>query len=167
MVEGEGEHAVEFVERLLAPGNERVEQDFRVAGTPQSDSERLELRPQPAEVVDLAVEDQAVACFRMEHRLMAGGREVEDREPAKPKPDGACRRPGRMQPGSDRKLLVARVIGSAVDHRAHHRTHRWLHQPRIGSDGPGDSAHLRAPDAPLWESNELDIQSVPSRRADS
>ena len=79
---GEGEHAAQPAHRVRPVQAKRAQHDGRVAGG----LERLPLGhqapPQVAEVVDLAVEDHDVPGHRVDHGLGAGGREVEDGEPA-------------------------------------------------------------------------------------
>ena len=92
MIKGEGEHAVELVEGLLAPCRQRLEQHLGVARALKSAALRLQPLLEFAEVVDLPVEHQTIARAGMDHRLVAGGRKVEDRQPTEPQADDAVGR---------------------------------------------------------------------------
>ena len=76
VVEGEGVHAVETVERRRTPLPPGGEQDLGVAGGRESVASGLELLPQFHEVVDLAVVGERQA--RAGQRLSVGLRAVED-----------------------------------------------------------------------------------------
>ena len=72
LVKRKRKHPLELLDRRLAPGGEGLQQHFRVARAAELSAKPLELAPQAAEVVDLAVEDQPVAGGGVDHRLMPG-----------------------------------------------------------------------------------------------
>ncbi len=80
--DGQREHPVEALERLFAPGGERVEHDLGVAGRAEREAERLELSAQLLEVVDLAVVVEHVAAVGRDHRLAGRRARVEHGQPA-------------------------------------------------------------------------------------
>ena len=63
---GEREHAVEVVQRLGTPMGVRCEQHLRVAGRPELVAERLQLRLQLQEVVDLSVVGDPQPAVRLD-----------------------------------------------------------------------------------------------------
>jgi hypothetical protein len=139
VIKGKGIHAVDLLDGMLAPRGQRPQQDLRVARAPKHHAGTLQLRPQRAKVVDLTVEDQAVARLLVEHRLVPGRREIEDRQP----PEAEARnRPGVAV--AKRQFLVALVIRPAMNHRLHHGPHGRLHLPTITADDPADSTHRTA-----------------------
>src|SRR5437773_1539539 len=70
-----------------------AQDDFGVTPRPESVALRLELRPEAAEVVDLAVEDDHERSRRVGHRLRSRA-EVDDRESRHPEGDPAVASPG-------------------------------------------------------------------------
>jgi hypothetical protein len=78
--ERDREHPVQALERPLPPLREGAQHDLGVGARAEAVAGRLQLGAQLAEVVDLAVvgEDQAPVLGR--HGLLAGGRQVDDRE---------------------------------------------------------------------------------------
>ncbi len=136
MIEGEGIHALQFPDRLLAPHRQRLQQHFRIAGTVKPRAVGLKFRPQLPEVVNFSVEDDAVAGSFVEHRLVAGRRKVEDRKPTKTE----CGDRSRVV-AAERKFLIAFVIGPAMDHGPHHGPRRRLHLPTIAADDSANPAH--------------------------
>lgn len=92
--------------------------------------------PDRLKVVDLPVEHQAVARRLVQHRLMTQRREVHDRQPAESEPHH-----GTGVGVSDRELLVALVVGPAMDHRTHHASNRWLDRHRSKTEDARDAAH--------------------------
>ena len=100
----------------------------------------MSLRPQAVaqidEVVDLAVEDDRVPRMTIDHRLVAQGRKVEDRQAAKAQADHrACR------VTTERKTLESIVVGPTVDHRPHHATHGRLDDASVTAQKARDTAH--------------------------
>ena len=65
---------------------QRLQDDLGVAAGAKGDAHPLQLVPQLAEVIDLAVEDESVAAVRGQHRLVAGGRQIEDGQAAESQP---------------------------------------------------------------------------------
>jgi hypothetical protein len=110
----------------------------------------LERAPQLLEVVDLAVEDDGVAAARGRHRLMAGRRQVDDRQPLEaeahaavdedPFVVGAAVVHGRGHP--PQQLLVRRAAVPVVDARyATHGLDRFALARIPGSRGETFSSH--------------------------
>ena len=86
------------------------------------------------EVVDLAVEDQAGAGVGVDHRLVGGGREVEDRQPAMGEQAAPAAVVGRGGPGP-------LAVGPAVAHRRGHPGQGLAVAIVDPADDPGDAAH--------------------------
>lgn len=127
----EREHAVEARHARRAPLLIRVEDDLGIAPGDELVAARAQLLAQLPEVVDLAVEGHPVAARRVRHRLVARGREVDDREPpvAERRPRAAGVRVGDVD---------ALVVGSAVlDAREHRRDVLAIRD----ADRSADSAH--------------------------
>ena len=78
----EREHAVEALDTARAPGVIGLDDDLGVAFGEEAIALRFERAPQVAEIVDAAVEHDGEAERRIEHRLLAGRREIEDAQPA-------------------------------------------------------------------------------------
>jgi hypothetical protein len=78
----EAPHPVHARQHVLAPGRPRGEDHLGVAAGAKRRAPGLQLLAQLDEVVNLAVEDEPVAPARIAHGLVAGGRKVEDRQPA-------------------------------------------------------------------------------------
>ena len=76
-------HAVETAEAVGPPLRIRVEHHLGVAGRVEGVSRNLQLDPELAKVVDLAVVDDLQLAVIHRHRL-AAVREVDDAEPAEP-----------------------------------------------------------------------------------
>jgi hypothetical protein len=114
------EHALEPVEDGRAPLLEAVNDDFRVGVVrPEPVSEGGQLHPEFLVVVDLAVEDDRDRPVLVEHGLVGGGREVDDREPPEAEADAPVgRRPEAL------------AIRAAMDHRVPHaRQEPGIHLP--------------------------------------
>ena len=131
--EGEEAAPLPIVEGLLAQAVAREEQgppravpEGERAVRPESPTARLELRPELAEVVDLAVEHEPEALVGVAHRLPPRD-EVDDREPRH-----AERHAGL---GVD-----AHVVGPAMAEQVEHR--RQEVRRRL-ADETGDAAHQR------------------------
>src|SRR6185295_5757719 len=76
----EGKHAVEAMHEVRAPRGVAAQDHFRVGAGAEALPEGLEFPAQRAEVVELAVVDDAVAAVLGGHRLAAGAK-VDDRKP--------------------------------------------------------------------------------------
>lgn len=113
VIEGQRKHPVDLVERLLPPCGERRQKHLGIAAAAEGPARGGEPVAECAEVVNLAIEDEHVACGGIHDRLMAGGRAVEDRQPPEAEP-----RPHALTIVADRQLLVALVVRSAMHHRA-------------------------------------------------
>ena len=136
VVKRERIHALDFLKRLLAPAAECVQQNFRVAMTSEQHALALECRTDAPEVVNLAIEDQAVAGRNVVHRLMAGLREIKDGEPTKPK---ASVWPGRLL--TKFQKFEPRIVRSAVGHHLHHAANRRRYGRLVLADDPADATH--------------------------
>ena len=102
-----GEHAAQAVERVRAPAVVGAHHDLGVAVGPEAAA--ADLRAQLGVVVDLAVVGEP-AVRVVAHRLVPGGRGIDDREPAVTEPDVAA----LVRPD-------ARVVGPAMGDQAAHR----------------------------------------------
>ena len=80
VVEREGEHAIEPLEAVLAPLPPRGEQHLGIATGGERVPERLQLRTQRPEVVDLAVEHDGQLAGGVQHRLVSGRAQVDHRQ---------------------------------------------------------------------------------------
>src|SRR5207244_3589814 len=76
----EAPHAVHLRKHVLAPRGPRREDHLGVAAGPERPTQSLQLLAQLEVVVNLAVEDEPVPPARVAHRLVAGRREIEDRQ---------------------------------------------------------------------------------------
>ena len=104
-----GEHARQPGQRRGAPLGEGGEQNLGITLGMEGPAQPLQLGAELAVVVELPVVDQRPAGRRRCHRLVAGGGEIEDREPPVAEPDaGRC--PGSVRLGG----RLARVVGTAV-----------------------------------------------------
>ncbi len=134
--QGEGEHPGRALERAAdAPGLEGREQRLRVRMAPPivGLAGRAELLAQLRMIVDFAVEDDHVAATGRAHRLVAGGRQVEDREPVE----------GERRPAfgvGPRIRLVGAAVAQAVVHARQDRADVRGARP-VPAHEPGDSAH--------------------------
>ncbi len=153
---GDGEHAAQPREGLLAPSDERPQHHLDVAARPELDAFRLQLAAQRLEVVELAVEDHHDATRLVDHRLRARLGEVEDGEALKAERDasrgveqlafvvGAAMR-DRPAHGGER-VGVDRATGSErpTDDAAHDSSSRPMMPDADGSAGYGESAARRS-----------------------
>src|SRR5207247_1626349 len=104
--DGEGEHPAQALGERVAPLLVPVDQDFGVAAGAEDVAPGDQLLAQPEVVVDLAVEGDGDGAVLVLHRLRAGLREVDDREPPVPtaaggaaaSPGGTRRRPSGRWP---------------------------------------------------------------------
>ena len=151
VVEGHGEHAVQPGEHVVSPLPVRGEDHFGIAAGAEGVSQRFELRAEVEEVVDLAVEGDAELARGIEHRLMSGRREVDDRQAAVSKPDATVGGPPE-----------SRVIRTAMGHGVAHRLQRQRLGDRRSGEDSDDSAHDAAPQLrsrtcrgpnPFWSSS--------------
>ena len=81
IVDGEREHPLQAPDGVGSPLFVGVNDRLGVRGGPEAMAARLELLPELAVVVDLAVEDDPDAAVLVLHRLMAAGA-VDDGQPA-------------------------------------------------------------------------------------
>ena len=82
--DGEGEHPAQALGERVAPLLVTVDQDFGVAAGAEDVAPGDQLLAQPEVVVDLAVEGDGDGAVLVLHRLRAGLREVDDRQPPVP-----------------------------------------------------------------------------------
>src|SRR5690606_22927519 len=87
------EHAVDPIDEALAPLEIGIEDDLGVRFGPKCPAEPLELAPDAAPAVNLAVEDEP-APVRPEHRLPGRVAEIDDRQALETDLD----RPVELQP---------------------------------------------------------------------
>src|SRR6185295_2665407 len=125
--EREGEHAPKLGKAVHAVSLVGPQQYLRIGSGVKAGPAPLELGPQLAVVVDLAIEDERQRVVVAEHRLIAGG-EVDDGETAMPETD---------RPLDEETVSVRSSMGQDVRHRTH--------QSRIGGSAicpeqAGDSA---------------------------
>ena len=81
LVDGEGEHAVEALRRVVPPGVPGLEDHFGVARGEEPVALGLELGAQLLVVIDAAVEHERQAELGIDHRLLAALGQVDDLEP--------------------------------------------------------------------------------------
>src|SRR5207302_10316938 len=84
--EGEGEHAGEAADQALPPLMPALEEYLGVAGGEEAVPGTLEFPAQLPVVVDATVVHDGEAKLRVDHRLVAPAREVDDRQ--SPVPEG-------------------------------------------------------------------------------
>ncbi len=107
------EHAHRSFERRgQPPGFDRCEQHLGIGMAAKRGAAAfvLQLAPQLAMIVNLAIEDDGQPAAGRVHGLLPGRRKIDDRQPAK----GQAETLGRIGPD-------AFVVRSAVDQRAGHR----------------------------------------------
>ena len=129
--DGKREHSIDALEQLFpAPSPVAVQQRFGI-GLREERKIRLQLLAQLEVVIDLAVEDQDRVAVLADHGLMAGGRKIDDGEPAE----------------SERGVVVginAPIVRAAVAHQIRGAHHALGHLRRVRSDGSKNSAHIIA-----------------------
>jgi hypothetical protein len=87
LVEGEGEHAIDFFERGARPvALEQAKQDLGVRSIDEIDALIRELHGQSRKVIDLSVEDERVPSGGVDTRLMTAV-EIDDCKPVVPECD--------------------------------------------------------------------------------
>jgi hypothetical protein len=84
----EREHAAQVVDERRALFLVHVEQHLAVRVAPHAVAAGLELGPALDHVVDLAVVREHQRAVLVRHRVVAGGRQVDDRKPPLREPDG-------------------------------------------------------------------------------
>ena len=82
IVDREGEDAAQMLDQPLATLLVEMDEDLGVAAGTEQVAARREQRPQHAMVVDLAVEDDPDVARLIRERLGAGGRQIDQRQPA-------------------------------------------------------------------------------------
>ena len=134
----EGEHAAQPTHCAWTVQAKRAQHDGRVAGGPELLPLGLQAPPQVLEVVDLAVEGDNVPGHRIDHRLIAGRREVENCQAAKPQhcPPAAFVRRGEPH---------CAAVRAAVDHRPVHALEGCTIGLVQSSDDPCNAAHQSCP----------------------
>ena len=140
LVKRQSKHALKFFECRLAPRGESVKQHLRIARAAKHAAFCLQIGSQCAEVINLTVEDQAVARGWMKHRLMAGRGGILNGKAAKAK---SGHRPAAVI--LQRQLLIAQVVGAAMHHRVHHGTNRLPYKARTLPDDSAYATHVNAP----------------------
>ncbi len=109
--DGEGEHAVELGQHILAPGVISLEQDFGVTTGIKAITLGFQLGTQFRIVVDGAVEHHGQTQFRLDHGLARSFRQIHDLQPAMAQGD----RPLAVEaPGIGSALFEA--VGNALHH---------------------------------------------------
>ena len=132
----EGEHADQALDRRAhAPSGEALHQHLGVGVAPEDVTLLLQLGAQLAGVIDLAVIGEDEAARRRQHRLGAGGAQIDDRQPRMAQRDAGL----RVHPH-------AAGIRTAMVQRARHaggeRAQRVVARPPFGIEKPRNSAHL-------------------------
>ena len=100
-------------------------------GAAEAVAARLQFAPQLAEIVDLAVVGDDVAAVGRMHRLRAGLRQVDDRQPAMAEPDAGF----RVAPAVG---AVGAAMGEGVGHGARDS---GLPGAAVNVEQAGDAAH--------------------------
>ena len=91
IVERDREHAVEAAQRIRPPRDQRLQRHFGVTAGLELHAAAGQFAAQLTKVVDLAIEDDRVAAIFGHHRLMSGGRQIENRQAAERPSNNACR----------------------------------------------------------------------------
>ena len=131
---GEGEHTAQPTHRARPTQTESAQHDGRVAGGLELLPLRREAPPQIAEVVDLAVEDDHMPGYRVDHGLGTSGRKVEDGEAAMGQQRAPAAGVRRGDPGPA-------GVRAAVDHGIAHPLQRGAVGLTKSSDDPGNATH--------------------------
>jgi hypothetical protein len=156
----EGEHPLEALDACRALLLVEVDDRLGVGVGPVAMALRLELRPERRVVVDLAVVGDPDAVVLARHRLVAGRREVDDRQA--PVREGDAVRAERD---------LARIVGAAVADCLRHPPDR----ARVGGEpvreaqGARDAAHVSARGSfdVAGAVRELVLHAAPVRRGRS
>lgn len=103
-----------------------------------------------SEIVNLAIEHQAVACRGIDYRLVTGWREIQDGQASKSEANArsCCFR-------RQRKHLKALVVGATMNHRPHHAAHGSFYGPRVNTENAGYAAH-----ADVFLNLDVDVMSL-------
>jgi hypothetical protein len=105
----EREHAAEALDAARAPGMPGLENDFGVAAGEEAVAAGFQLPAQFAEIIDAAVERDREPERGVAHRLLRGGVEIENAQPAMRKGDVRLReKPGCVGPA--RFQLVGHLL---------------------------------------------------------
>ena len=93
-----------------AVGRKGLQHHFGVGMPPKFDSARFEFGPQVLEIIDFTVVCDDKAAVGGDHRLMTGGRKVDNREAAM----GKCEACVSIAPNS---VIIGTAVGETVRHR--------------------------------------------------
>ena len=137
---GKGEHAVQGVDHLRAAFLVQVQQHFRVGARAELVT-LAQIGVQFAKIVDLAIEDHPTRAVLVAHRLMAGRRQIDDRQSPKCQP----RRPKNLD-----TLVVWAAVADRIGHAAQHVA--------IGL-APGIAMHDAADSTHRYEINQSNSES--------
>jgi len=124
LVDREGEHAVEALDALRAPGMEALQRDFGVAVGEEAIAACRQLLAQRAVVVQTAVERDRQSERRVAHRLLRMLGQVDDAQPS-------------MREGDVALLERTCAIGAACTHRRAHAHDRFDVGSREGENAGG------------------------------
>ena len=131
--EREREHTVQLSEAVPSPDPVRDQEGLGVGARPERLTESLQLRLDLRVVVDLAVEDDRQPSVLGRHRLVARGREVEDREPSV----------SQRRRAQDHDPFV---VGTPMTQETGHRRGQGARGSRLGEiDDARDAAHYVRP----------------------
>jgi len=140
--EGEGEHAREPPRAGFPLFLVEMDDDLAVGMRAEAVAPVLHLPAELGVVVDLAVEDEPHGAVFVGKRLAAGLGQIDDGEPAMPKPHG---RPGA------RAQVQAGPVGAPVGHDVRHAPQDRLVDPAaVCRDDSADPAHTLQPVFPAF-----------------
>ena len=143
----EREHPDQPRQHLGPPFEETPEDDLGVRQGAEPVAATLELRPQRAKVVDLAIEDESETGRRVDHGLTAA-RDVDHAQAAEAETDGAVE-------------VEAVFVGAAMAERVAHPDD----EPRVG---PPDAVAMEDADDAAHQPVSVDAtEAVEARRAGS
>src|SRR5262249_24893886 len=114
------------------PGVPAIDYYLRVAAAAERVAERLELAPDLGEIVDLAVVGDPAGPVRARHRLMGGGREVDDRETSMRETGTAI---------SPHAFIIRPAVPQCADHRPEPRLQLWDRRRCAREQKTADAAH--------------------------
>ena len=130
--DGQREHAAQPAENACFPGVPAIDDDFGVAAAAEPVAQRFELLPNLEEIVDLAIVADPHRAVGARHRLMAGGRGIDDRQAGM----------GETRPAIGPDALVIRpAMPQRRDHGAQPRLQLAGRQCRTGQEETADAAH--------------------------
>ena len=124
-----GEHAAQSLHAVFAPGLPGVHDDFGVALGVEHMAQRLQLRNQRLEVVDLAVEDDDHRPVFVEQGLLPGGH-VDDRQAPMPEPHAGF---------EVQAAFVRPPVGLRLVHAVQDRMRHGARRTRV--EDAGDATH--------------------------